>query len=171
MSTTTKRAPRTAFWLFDKTGYLSPGSISTGTHRHGDILENFYGHFSPSGYRCPQGLGKAWGKLKSYRQWLAGTFDCEKWNDDTDNPDEVQEMLDALDWWASDHDKMLPFHYLGTHPGDGADFGVWFAGIEGEDVEIFDGYPDKTPRGLWAIVNERGNTTVYEGKKELFSYV
>lgn len=170
------------FWVFlKKKGiarkFLEVGSISHATLKSGDILENFYGHFAPSGYRCPKGLAAKWRKLLSCRQWIAGTFKCEFWDEHEEGCEEVNDMLEILEVWAVENNYLLPFHYIGTNEGDGADFGIWpdWQTIHGADffgeIPVFNELPDVLPLGDCIYYNERGNVTYYRNRKELFSYV
>lgn len=171
-------------WVFSKKKgiarkFLHPDPISRRTLKSGDILENFYGHFAPSGYRCPKGLAAKWRKLLSYRQWVAGTFKCEFWDDHEEGCEEVSNMLEKLESWAVDRDYLLPYHYIGTNEGDGADLGIWPDWSAINEIDSYDeipcfgdgNSPDVWPLGDCVHINERGNITYYRNRKELFSYV
>jgi len=165
------------FWIFKKVKgvrgkFLASADISHATLRSGDLLESFYNHFAPAGYKCPYGLAKELQRLESFRQWQWGTFDCETWCDREDGSEEFDEMLQILDNWAGDY--MLPFHYIGTTEGDGSAFGIWLDWPSLENELQYEGWEqdgeDYTQGNDRVNINERGNVTYYRNGKELFSY-
>lgn len=170
------KAQKVPFWIFKKVRgvsgkFLASADISHSTLRSGDLLEAFYNHFAPAGYKCPYGLAKVLRQFPSFRQWQRGTFDCEKWNDDV--TDEFDEMLQVLENWAADY--LLPFHYIGTTDGDGSAFGIWcdISNLENDlrydDWEKVD--DENHVQGNDRVsINERGNVAYYRNGKELFSY-
>ena len=82
----------------------------------------------------------------------------------TIDPDDVmQSLLDELITIAEDYTPI--YAYIGNHPGDGADFGVWLAtgfdldyqGMKVADLaELPKGYS-----GEALLVNDHGNITLY----------
>ena len=172
-------AQKVPSWIFQKIEgiageFLQPSEISNATLRNGDLLEAFYSHFAPSGYKCPYGLAAVWQQLESFRQWQRGTFDCEHWCDRQDGGEEVEDMFNLLDGWANDY--LLPCHYIGATEGDGACFGIWLSWSSLEDAikYEFEDTDDKETKVCGrdrVTINERGNVTYYRNGKELFSYV
>jgi hypothetical protein len=80
------------------------------------------------------------------------------------------------------HEELFPFlgeisppwHYFGSHPGDGSDIGFYFDG-EGFQQDVWEGSTvasgDELPESkegdsmdpdFFAVINERGNVDVYE---------
>lgn len=132
---------------------LSIGSISTGTCRTEDIF--------------PELLWEL-GRLRLSRRdrsqlcKLRREFDSLPENDETDTREDIlSELYDLGQNYCPD------FCYLGSHPGDGADVGVW----PSEDILISGGYyrhevadsrETATREHAHALeVNDHGNATLW----------
>ena len=87
------------------------------------------------------------------------------WNDEI-----VNNLIDRLQEYAPD------FCYVGMHPGDGSDLGVWidWDSIENArqdgDLPSGDSLPERN-RGSFLVVNDHGNATLYQGSKEIWAVV
>lgn len=69
--------------------------------------------------------------------------------------DLVDELQDALDHWAPEYCR------FGAHEGDGADFGFWPVMEQIEELPQFDNYdPPSDFVGDFRVVTDHGNVTV-----------
>lgn len=86
-----------------------------------------------------------------------------------DDPEVLDEAMDII----GGSDLMPPFAYLGSHPGDGADIGIWpdferlaDARRSGEVPHITDltDLDEQNPQvgDIFALVNDHGNVTLLE---------
>ena len=99
---------------------LPVGSVSEGTHRPEDLIPRFM--------RCLESVDP------KHAQRLRDEYhEVFAWLADPSKP----EPVDEVDWLLNERlfdvlqDYCPADHYFGSHPGDGADFGVWR--LEGED--------------------------------------
>ena len=133
------------------------GTISHGTLRSEVLLEAFASELR---WIVGKEAAAAWPYLKT----LEEADDILTEMQDTDaEPENAQEIIAELTDMLSA--LAPPYCYFGAHPGDGSDFGFWpdFDAIESDGIprvgdasELPDGYV-----GEWALVNERGNVTLY----------
>lgn len=141
---------------------LRIGSISTGTLRPEDIL--------PELFYAGQQIRMSSGARQTLRK-LEREFDAR--SEPESLSDIMDEALSVLEDYTPD------YCYLGSHPGDGADLGVWpseelLSGTDDAgDVYRSDRLPgDARPAALrrdddyndepyWLHVNDHGNATLY----------
>ncbi len=165
---------KTANWIFKNYPTigrkLQPAEISEGTFQTGAILESIFAHFAPSGYRLPYRLGKALNGCKSFRQWQAGTFDSEQWNEREDGCEEMCSVQDCISGWAAQNDLLLPGHYFGANQGNDSLLGIWWD-WSFDEFPAFDEHPEGRQTEMYFVVNERGNVSLHtKNGKEIFSY-
>lgn len=139
-------------------GSLPIGTISEGTLKAEDLIPEFLGALKLV-------------KLSREERKLARVVESHYRNrpHETDNVEDVD--LDTLHEILSNHAP--EYCYFGTHPGDGAHFGVWvdwnsidMAVADGEMVKS-EGLPSARLAKVdyWLQVNERGNVTLW-GKQQ-----
>ena len=127
--------------------YASFGSISRGTMRVEDLIDNF-------SYELRK-LAKASRRIREFVPLLKK---CDKYSED-DAPDIVSDLFDALQEFAP------PYGYFGAHEGDGSDYGFWpsFDAIEGSDaLKVSD--LSEVPRGYSGevfLTDDHGGLTLY----------
>lgn len=88
------------------TNTLEPGSVSSGTMRVEDLLPAFVSAIPDDAVRA------------TYEAELS-TLDFE----DGDQQEDMDYLLDRL--FDVLNEYVPEGHYFGSHPGDGADYGVW----------------------------------------------
>jgi hypothetical protein len=85
----------------------------------------------------------------------------------TDDLDEAHNIYEVLYGLLTNYLK--PYTYLGTHPDNGADFGVWVdweglsSGVKDKEIGRGDCLPSASiiKRDYWMQVNDHGNTTLW----------
>jgi len=148
---------------------LALGSYSSGTMRDVDLIPTFMGLFEEMDAK----------RAKSYRWANRKYFNFLE----NDNPElykdaqEREEMLPEITQELFDilGDYCPPYTYFGSHPGDGADYGVWVSDDSIKD-DIYDGILTEVndlseiddmirengiiPKNV-ILVNDHGNETLY----------
>ncbi len=162
------------------------GSISSGTMRNEDLIPTFCANL----YHCAKvsksnchfhTIGDVPAKTRKLHVKLVAEIEsrmeADDYYDSDDADSDLSELFDALGEYAG------PYFYFGSHPGDGADYGFWLSESWDEDFATKDdldavergdglGLPEaikvsdlaEVPswfRGEVAVVNERGNVSLY----------
>lgn len=146
---------------------LALGSYSSGTMRDVDLIPTFMGLFEEMDAK----------RAKSYR-WSNRKYfnyldDMSKYDEEDARereemlPEITQELFDILNEYCP------PYTYFGSHPGDGADYGVWVSDSIEDDVrygeiakvedlsELDEMLSEcKIPKNV-LLVNDHGNMTLY----------
>lgn len=100
--------------------------------------------------------------------------------------EDEDEKMDLLSYFLNEtlfdalNDYAPPYHYFGSHPGDGTDYGFWLSegfqdDFEGLKVDDLSDIPQDYA-GEVLEVNDHGNMTLYACRKgqkltEIWSYV
>jgi len=131
---------------------LRIGSISHGTLIPADLIDAML-----------DALESVGGDKRQMARWRREKN--SDWNNEI-----VDALIDRLQEYAP------AFCYVGMHPGDGSDLGVWidWEGIENArqdgDLPSGDELPERN-RGIFLVVNDHGNATLYQGSKEIWAVV
>ena len=120
------------------------------------------------------------GLIKTFSyQSFSSVLVIDEWVDDDSSvwhaeyaDDTLAEIMDALD------DIAPPYCYFGAHEGDGSDYGFWpsvesvEAAVQDSELESGDELPEHYPEGgLFAVVSDHGNVTLYQAKPVEFDEV
>jgi len=146
----TRRKPR----------YLPLGSISTGTLRNEDIIPELLDLGNE--VRMNSADRREWRYLESEYKNEPALLDLEGGSIASEY---IERLYDLLQAYAP------PFCYVGSHPGDGADIGVWVSEdiLQGNPHDDNDGVERSSESGkpskgyefrLW--ISDHGNATLYD---------
>jgi hypothetical protein len=89
-----------------------------------------------------------------------------EWGEGT--PEEAQQLYDLVYELEDALSELCPpFLYFGPHPGDGSNFGFWLDWEALKEAMYTEGAPKGEyihleEQGLWVLVNDRGNVSVFE---------
>lgn len=131
---------------------LTIGSIISGTCRAEDIIPELL--YCADELKLTRRERRAVQAIRS-RANAEGYFDTEEADWDRE---ELENILEGY---------TPPYFYLGAHPGDGADLGVWLCEESIQDARHDGTLPDadKVPKGYTGQaleVNDHGNTTLFQ---------
>lgn len=143
------------------------GSINSGTLRSVDLAEAFCAELADR--RLLSEATRDYPEVRS--AYYRGAFE----NLDARDPGTLDLFVNDAAYFALNAD--LPdYVYFGSHPGDGADYGYW---VDWETVEedtrsgelpSGEELPDHNV-GLFAVISDHGNVTLYDGSTEVWSIV
>jgi predicted Rdx family selenoprotein len=154
---------------------LQTGSVSHGTHRPEDLIPAFSDELATQQARTQTDqyddlIAEANAVTDFLESLETVGVSAETWIAQEALSTLVETLQDALSGFSED------YIYFGTHPGDGSDFGFWVDSEaverDREDGELPAG--DELPEGnsgLFLVVSDHGNMTLYDGAREVWGVV
>lgn len=143
------------------------GSVSSGTMRSVDLAEAFCAELEYRGL-LDAATSEYPEVLEAYNSGTLADLD--------DNDPETLDLFVNESAFETLGENLPDYIYFGSHPGDGADFGYWIAWESVEEDIQFSELPSGSElpehnRGLFAVISDHGNVTLYDDETEVWSIV